>query len=148
MKLRSPALSAELIQPYRARRSSVARVFVGVGDGPPPTLKPVRPWPQGNSSAASVTVRDPSPTAGLQAQWARRRTARRNRANRAGQVVAVGTPEDVAKNAKSWTGKFLVQTFARQAERQKRQKAKTTSKAKPVAKVAGKAKKAPAQAAE
>ncbi|HEY7798146.1 MAG TPA: ATP-binding cassette domain-containing protein, partial [Hyphomonadaceae bacterium] len=41
-----------------------------------------------------------------------------------GEIVAVGTPEDVAKNKKSYTGKFLVQTFERQAERQSRQKSK------------------------
>ncbi len=38
-----------------------------------------------------------------------------------GEVVAVGTPEDVAKNKKSYTGKFLLQTFARQDERRARQ---------------------------
>ncbi len=64
-----------------------------------------------------------------------------------GEVVAVGTPEEVAKNKKSWTGKFLVQTFQRQAERQERQR----SKPKPAAvKTNGKAKKSTtaAQAAE
>ena len=59
---------------------------------------------------------------------------------------AVGTPEDVAKNKKSWTGKFLVQTFERQAERRARQKAKG-GKAK-AAPAKGKAKKATQQAAE
>ena len=64
-----------------------------------------------------------------------------------GEVVAVGTPEDVAKNKKSWTGKFLVQTFARQAERRERQA--KLAKAKPVAaKAAAKGKKAAKQAAE
>jgi excinuclease ABC subunit A len=63
-----------------------------------------------------------------------------------GEVVAVGTPEDVAKNKKSWTGKFLVQTFERQAERRARQKAKG-GKAK-AAPAKGKAKKATQQAAE
>jgi excinuclease ABC subunit A len=63
-----------------------------------------------------------------------------------GEIVAVGTPEDVAKNKKSWTGKFLVQTFERQAERRARQAKRV--KAKPVAaKAGGKAKKT-AQAAE
>jgi excinuclease ABC subunit A len=63
-----------------------------------------------------------------------------------GEIVAVGTPEDVAKNRKSYTGKFLVQTFERQAERQSRQK----SRPKAAAKANGKAKKPTrtAQAAE
>ncbi|HVY89319.1 MAG TPA: excinuclease ABC subunit UvrA [Hyphomonadaceae bacterium] len=61
-----------------------------------------------------------------------------------GQIVAVGTPEEVAKNKKSWTGKFLVQTFERQAERQARQKKKPAGA---VTKAAGKSKKT-AQAAE
>ncbi|MEO0551107.1 MAG: excinuclease ABC subunit UvrA [Pseudomonadota bacterium] len=34
-----------------------------------------------------------------------------------GKVVAIGTPEDVAKIEDSWTGKFLAETFKRQAER-------------------------------
>ncbi|MEM9842030.1 MAG: excinuclease ABC subunit UvrA, partial [Pseudomonadota bacterium] len=34
-----------------------------------------------------------------------------------GRVVAVGTPEEVAKNKESWTGKFLAETFRRQDER-------------------------------
>lgn len=38
-----------------------------------------------------------------------------------GEVVATGTPEEVAGNKKSWTGRFLTQTFARQAERRARQ---------------------------
>ena len=60
--------------------------------------------------------------------------------------MAVGTPEDVAKNKKSWTGKFLVQTFARQEERRARQRAKSKAGAK-AAPVKAKTKKA-AQAAE
>ncbi|RYY93593.1 MAG: excinuclease ABC subunit A, partial [Alphaproteobacteria bacterium] len=63
-----------------------------------------------------------------------------------GEVVAVGTPEDVAKNKKSWTGKFLQQTFDRQEERRARQRAKLKTKAAAPAK--GKAKKAAQQAAE
>jgi excinuclease ABC subunit A len=62
-----------------------------------------------------------------------------------GEVVAVGTPEDVAKNKKSWTGKFLVETFKRQEERRARQRAKP--KTKPAAMKSGKTKKT-AQAAE
>jgi excinuclease ABC subunit A len=47
-----------------------------------------------------------------------------------GKIVAVGTPEDVAKVKASWTGKFLAETFERQDQR--RASAKTsTSKAKP-----------------
>jgi excinuclease ABC subunit A len=61
-----------------------------------------------------------------------------------GEVIAVGTPEDVAKNKKSYTGKFLVETFRRQEERRARQKGKPKAAAKPV----GKAKKAQQQAAE
>lgn len=38
-----------------------------------------------------------------------------------GEIVATGTPEDVAKSKKSWTGKFLKQTLDRQKERQKQQ---------------------------
>jgi len=34
-----------------------------------------------------------------------------------GQVVAVGTPEEVSENPASWTGRFLAQTFQRQAKR-------------------------------
>ena len=63
-----------------------------------------------------------------------------------GEVVAVGTPEDVAKNKKSWTGKFLVETFRRQAERRERQAKRVT--AKPVAKAAAKSRKPTQQAAE
>jgi excinuclease ABC subunit A len=64
-----------------------------------------------------------------------------------GEIVAVGTPEDVAKNKKSYTGKFLAQTFQRQAERRERQKKSPKPAA---AKANGKTKKAPrtAQAAE
>ena len=60
-----------------------------------------------------------------------------------GEVVATGTPEDVAKHKKSWTGKFLVQTFQRQEERRARQKKAPKAAAKP----AGKSKRT-AQAAE
>ena len=34
-----------------------------------------------------------------------------------GEIVAEGTPEDVAKVKSSWTGKFLAETFKRQDER-------------------------------
>ena len=46
-----------------------------------------------------------------------------------GEIVAVGTPEEVAKVKKSWTGKFLAETFKRQDER--RLSAKKTPKATP-----------------
>jgi excinuclease ABC subunit A len=64
-----------------------------------------------------------------------------------GEVIAIGTPEEVAKNKKSWTGKFLVQTFQRQAERQERQRSRPKAAA---SKANGKAKKSTrtAQAAE
>jgi excinuclease ABC subunit A len=63
-----------------------------------------------------------------------------------GEIVAIGTPEDVAKNKKSYTGKFLVQTFERQAERRARQKARPKASAKVTAKPKKTAK--TAQAAE
>jgi excinuclease ABC subunit A len=44
-----------------------------------------------------------------------------------GRIVATGTPEEVARNEASWTGRFLVQTFERQAARQAKQRAKTAS---------------------
>jgi excinuclease ABC subunit A len=43
-----------------------------------------------------------------------------------GQIVAVGTPEDVAKTKGSWTGKFLAETFQRQDERRASANKKTT----------------------
>jgi excinuclease ABC subunit A len=60
-----------------------------------------------------------------------------------GEVIAVGTPEDVAKNKRSYTGKFLVQTFQRQEVRSVKRK----KPAKAVTKGNGKTKKT-AQAAE
>ncbi|WP_439620669.1 excinuclease ABC subunit UvrA [Hyphomonas sp.] len=45
-----------------------------------------------------------------------------------GRMVAAGTPEDIAANKESWTGKFLAETFRRQderrAQRNKRERAK------------------------
>ncbi len=62
-----------------------------------------------------------------------------------GQIVAVGTPEDVAKVKASWTGKFLAETFKRQDERRSSAKqTKPKAKAKPKTKAAPK-KKAPAK---
>ena len=34
-----------------------------------------------------------------------------------GQIVATGTPEEIAESPESWTGKFLAETFTRQDER-------------------------------
>ncbi|MEM9842009.1 MAG: hypothetical protein AAF767_05140, partial [Pseudomonadota bacterium] len=54
-----------------------------------------------------------------------------------GRVVAVGTPEEVAKNKESWTGKFLAETFRRQDERRastKRAKPDPKPKSKPTSK--------------
>ena len=46
-----------------------------------------------------------------------------------GQLIAAGTPEDIAATKGSWTGKFLAETFRRQderrAQRNKRDRAKT-----------------------
>ncbi|WP_341197412.1 excinuclease ABC subunit UvrA [Hyphomonas chukchiensis] len=46
-----------------------------------------------------------------------------------GQLIAAGTPEDIAATKGSWTGKFLAETFRRQderrAQRNKRERAKT-----------------------
>ncbi len=64
-----------------------------------------------------------------------------------GQIVAVGTPEDVSKVKASWTGKFLAETFKRQDERRasaKQVKPKAKAKAKPKTKASPK-KKAPAK---
>jgi excinuclease ABC subunit A len=41
-----------------------------------------------------------------------------------GRIVASGTPEDVAAVSSSWTGRFLKQTFERQAARRAAQRAK------------------------
>ena len=55
-------------------------------------------------------------------------------------IVAVGTPEDVAKVKKSWTGKFLAETL----KRHKARKA-ATAKPKPATKKPTAKKKAPAK---
>ncbi len=44
-----------------------------------------------------------------------------------GQVVAIGTPEEVAENPESWTGRFLKETFARQKARKAQQAKKRSS---------------------
>ncbi|MEQ9434486.1 excinuclease ABC subunit UvrA [Hyphomonas sp.] len=50
-----------------------------------------------------------------------------------GRMVAAGTPEDIAANKESWTGKFLAETFRRQderrAQRNKRERAKPPASA-------------------
>ena len=57
-----------------------------------------------------------------------------------GQLVAEGTPEQVAQNPDSHTGAFLAETFKRQDERRAAQKARETkSKAKPKKKAKSKA---------
>ncbi|MEQ3650779.1 excinuclease ABC subunit UvrA [Hyphomonas sp.] len=66
-----------------------------------------------------------------------------------GELVAFGTPEDIAACEDSWTGKHLAETFRRQDERRaarnKRLRAESTSKAKPTAKPKKAAAKAPAK---
>lgn len=47
-----------------------------------------------------------------------------------GEIVAEGPPEDVAGAEKSWTGRFLAETFRRQDERRAQQKAKAPAKKK------------------
>ncbi|MBU1287415.1 MAG: excinuclease ABC subunit UvrA, partial [Alphaproteobacteria bacterium] len=46
-----------------------------------------------------------------------------------GQLIAAGTPEDIAATKESWTGRFLAETFRRhderRAQRNKRERAKT-----------------------
>jgi excinuclease ABC subunit A len=67
-----------------------------------------------------------------------------------GELVAYGTPEDIAACTDSWTGKHLAETFRRQDERRaarnKRLRAEGTSNAKPAAKPKKAAAKAPAKA--
>ena len=36
-----------------------------------------------------------------------------------GQIVAVGTPEDVAGNTASWTGRYLIESLAKHEERRR-----------------------------
>ncbi|MEP6277293.1 excinuclease ABC subunit UvrA [Hyphomonas sp.] len=66
-----------------------------------------------------------------------------------GELVAFGTPEDIAACEDSWTGKHLAETFRRQDERRaarnKRLRAEGTSKAKPAARPKKAAAKAPAK---
>ncbi|HEX3919854.1 MAG TPA: excinuclease ABC subunit UvrA [Caulobacteraceae bacterium] len=46
-----------------------------------------------------------------------------------GEIIAVGTPEDVAANEGSWTGRYLKELLARQAARSKKPKAKVLQRA-------------------
>jgi excinuclease ABC subunit A len=46
-----------------------------------------------------------------------------------GEITAVGTPEDVAANEDSWTGRYLRQVLARHAQRTKKLKAKVLQRA-------------------
>ena len=39
-----------------------------------------------------------------------------------GEIVATGTPEQVAANDKSWTGRYLAELLERHRERQVRQR--------------------------
>ena len=64
-----------------------------------------------------------------------------------GELIATGPPEDVAKSKKSWTGKFLLETFQRQAERRERQ-AKRTKGRPPATKAPVRSRKTTQQAAE
>ena len=59
-----------------------------------------------------------------------------------GQIVAKGTPEDVAQTKASWTGKYLAETFQRQDERRAARNAKPRPKKKaaPAAKAKAKPK--------
>ncbi|HLZ77267.1 excinuclease ABC subunit UvrA [Phenylobacterium sp.] len=45
-----------------------------------------------------------------------------------GEIVAVGTPEQVARSANSWTGRYLAELLERQAGRQRAQAAKAAPK--------------------
>ena len=45
-----------------------------------------------------------------------------------GEIVAVGTPEQVAANTKSWTGRYLAELLERQAGRRRAQAAKAAPK--------------------
>jgi excinuclease ABC subunit A len=46
-----------------------------------------------------------------------------------GRLVAAGTPEDIAANQESWTGKFLAETFRRQDERRAQRNRRDRAKA-------------------
>ncbi|MEO0714880.1 MAG: excinuclease ABC subunit UvrA [Pseudomonadota bacterium] len=48
-----------------------------------------------------------------------------------GEIVAEGTPEDVAAKEASWTGRFLAETFRRQDERKAAKAARSKPKSKP-----------------
>jgi excinuclease ABC subunit A len=46
-----------------------------------------------------------------------------------GEIIAVGTPEDVARNEASWTGRYLKDVLARQASRSKKAKPRELQRA-------------------
>ncbi|HXO02778.1 MAG TPA: ATP-binding cassette domain-containing protein, partial [Stellaceae bacterium] len=46
-----------------------------------------------------------------------------------GEIIAVGTPEDVARNEASWTGRYLKDVLARQASRRKKAKPRELQRA-------------------
>ena len=46
-----------------------------------------------------------------------------------GEIIAVGTPEDVAANEKSWTGKYLKQLLERQTGRAKKSRPRELQRA-------------------
>jgi excinuclease ABC subunit A len=46
-----------------------------------------------------------------------------------GEIIAVGTPEDVARNEASWTGRYLKDVLARQASRSKKPKRRELQRA-------------------
>ena len=56
-----------------------------------------------------------------------------------GEIVAVGTPEEVAKNPKSWTGKYLKEVLDRHEARRKARVAGLSEAAARPAKVKAKA---------
>lgn len=57
-----------------------------------------------------------------------------------GEIVATGTPEEVASNDSSWTGKFLKETFSRQAKRKSASTSAPRSRRSTATKSAGSAK--------
>ncbi len=65
-----------------------------------------------------------------------------------GLIVAVGTPEQVAANAESWTGRYLKEVLDRQESRRLARVAALTAPAKPTAKASTKAEAKPARAAK
>jgi excinuclease ABC subunit A len=46
-----------------------------------------------------------------------------------GEIIAVGTPEDIAANEASWTGRYLREVLARHAARAKKAKPRVLQRA-------------------